>query len=92
MVGGVNDTADQTMFSNIFANSSAMHNLLQILWLMNSGGGVNDTADQWWPRIAIDTADHMDPTCSRLLFSFLIKQSYIGKWYHTISTTFAKEI
>jgi hypothetical protein len=41
---------------------------------MNMVGAVNATAGKWWvvfmtPRINIGTADHMDTTCLRLLFS-----------------------
>jgi hypothetical protein len=42
----------------------------------------------------INSADHMNPTCSRLLFSLkgiYIKKLYIGKLYHSISTAFAKK-
>jgi hypothetical protein len=81
-MGGVNDTDDQTICFNTFANGSVMQILFKNL--------VAD--EQWWavsttPFINVDTADHMDHTCSRLLFSLTgisIKKSYIGNLYHTI--------
>jgi hypothetical protein len=66
---GVNDTANQTIFLDQFTNSVVLQ---KILWQMV--GGVNDTADHLWAVsmtlcINIDTVDHINTTCLRLLFS-----------------------
>jgi hypothetical protein len=84
VAGGVNDTADQWWVVSMTPLTTMVD--------------VNETVDLWLavstgPRINFDTADHMDPTCSRLLFSLkgITIKKIIFRQIIPRHTTFAKK-
>jgi hypothetical protein len=68
VVGGVNDTTDQCWAVSMPPLTSGGRYQWHHWPVL---GGVNDTTDQCWavsmtPCINIDTADHVDPSCSSM--------------------------